>query len=1090
MFISHCDFTGNSAILIYSIANELALHGVSSAVAVPQNPDSIATCGRHRFQVFDYAALVDRGVVFPNGRGPDLVHAWGPREMVRKMTDYAATIYKCPFVVYLEDHEEVILENEFAGSTYAELCRLPMGALDIVVPEHRVHPIRYKDFLKRAGGVTALIDTLLEFKPTHVPGMTFPVGYEPAFLEIPESTEGLRKEYGIASDDIVLVYTGNVHDSNLGEVKSLYLAAGLLRKRGMRIKLIKAGWNQVDMSWVAAAGLTDLVVDLGFVNHQDVPLLLSTANYLVQPGTTSLFNDYRFPSKLPEYFASGRPVVLPYTNVGRWVKDGEEAVVMKDGHAQEIADKVEFLARNPELARRMGAAGRRFAERELAWSKNVPRIKQFYEQVVKVSAEGPARPADATSAVEASDAVNSFGYDKKREAKRLLETRPELPVKLIAFYLPQYHPIPENDEWWGKGFTEWRSVSQALPNFTGHYQPHIPADLGFYDLRVPEVMDQQAELAKSYGLYGFCFYYYWFNGHRLLERPLNQMLERGKPEFPFCICWANESWTRRWDGSAQDVLIAQEYSDDFDERFIRDAIPVLTAPHYIRVNGAPLLLVYRIDELPEARRTADCWRQVFLRETGLPLHLAIVQSFGVSDPRPYGFDSAVEFPPHTRKILIDPQTVPGVAADFTGHIEDYRTAMRGLISKKLPDYSWYRGVMPMWDNTARRGRQGHAIVNSSPSTYATWLRFVVDQALTRSDLQEPLVFINAWNEWAEGAHLEPDQRYGHRYLQATKDGLSKGILDHYRIEGCDVKMDVVEQMLAGRDQSRVCYSRAGAPAAAVPTLASAIDTGTEFKTSKWFSHQSLQTLARRYREFPVSPLSYGTVQDFCDSIDHLTPLTQDGDLTDNQRPWVLKAILSRVPRGGRVLEIGAGEPFVADILYRLGYEVWIADPYDGSGQGPIEFERYRKECPHLHFVRSQFNDEIAGLSENSLDCVYSISVLEHIPDPELLNVFKGMKKYLRPDGIHIHTVDYVHKGKGTDERMAHLLKMVCRSGLTADELQRVLKCLEADPETYYISAESHNRLRGSLPYSEFPMRVCVSIQIVGTRETICGVEER
>ena len=255
------------------------------------------------------------------------------------------------------------------------------------------------------------------------------------------------------------------------------------------------------------------------------------------------------------------------------------------------------------------------------------------------------------------------------------------------------------------------------------------------------------------------------------------------------------------------------------------------------------------------------------------------------------------------------------------------------------------------------------------------------------------------------------------------------------------------------------------------------------KTENLLADAALAAAAERYRTYPVAPLSYGTVRDYCDSFDHLQALaTLNGDLKDLQRPWMLKAILAGAPaRGARLLEIGAGEPFVADLLQRLGHEVWIVDPYDGSGNGPREFRRFRGECRDLKFIREQFSAATRMLKPASFDCIYSISVLEHIPAAGLVGVMAGLRRFLKPDGITIHAVDHVHRGNGAAEHLANLRLMMAGLGHSAEDLERTLAALSADIDTYYLSAESHNRWRGGVPYDEFPMRVCVSIQSCSSR---------
>jgi SAM-dependent methyltransferase len=378
--------------------------------------------------------------------------------------------------------------------------------------------------------------------------------------------------------------------------------------------------------------------------------------------------------------------------------------------------------------------------------------------------------------LESTRGTMSTGLDrvedpgKKSDVSALMDD-----IRLIAFYLPQYHPIPENDRWWGRGFTDWNNVAKATPNFIGHYQPHLPADLGFYDLRMPEVREQQAEMAREYGIDGFCYHHYWFNGRRLLERPFNEVLKTGRPSFPFCLCWANENWTRRWDGAEHEILIAQAHSKEDDIAFIRDIIPAFRDDRYIRVNGKPLLIVYRVSLLPNPQATADIWRAE-CRGLGVgDIYLCAAQSFGITDPRPYGFDAAVEFPPHGLGFFIPEisEDIEMTNPDFTGNIFGYEDVVQFEKKKKRPHYTLFRTVMPSWDNTPRKQNASIIFAHVTPDLYKEWLAHVIEYSNKNLYGDERLVFINAWNEWAEGAHLEPDRKYGDKFLTATKSVLEK-----------------------------------------------------------------------------------------------------------------------------------------------------------------------------------------------------------------------------------------------------------------------------------------------------------------------------
>ncbi len=347
--------------------------------------------------------------------------------------------------------------------------------------------------------------------------------------------------------------------------------------------------------------------------------------------------------------------------------------------------------------------------------------------------------------------------------------------RAIAFYLPQFHPTPENDEWWGKGFTEWTNVARARPLYPGHFQPHIPADLGFYDLRLQETREAQAELARAHGLEGFCYYHYWFGSRRMLERPFEEVLASDRPDLPFCLCWANHSWNSIWQGTRDRILIEQTYPGMEDhENHFNWLLQAFLDERYIRVDGRPLFLIYRPKELPEIERVTAFWRELAQR-AGLPgLYLVGVSHNAGWNPADFGLDACAF------------QRLPKVDGHISWHfpkaklrrwltggrhnltIYRYEDAIRFMHRPVEVVWRDFPTVHPNWDNTPRAGMNGLVLHRSTPELFRRHLREGAERVMEYPE-EERIVFIKAWNEWAEGNYLEPDTEYGTAYLKVLRE---------------------------------------------------------------------------------------------------------------------------------------------------------------------------------------------------------------------------------------------------------------------------------------------------------------------------------
>lgn len=359
-----------------------------------------------------------------------------------------------------------------------------------------------------------------------------------------------------------------------------------------------------------------------------------------------------------------------------------------------------------------------------------------------------------------------------------------LTPRLIAFYLPQFHPIPENDEWWGKGFTEWTNTAKAKPLFKGHYQPNVPADLGFYDLRLPETRAAQAVMAKKYGIEGFCYYHYWFAGRRLLERPFDEVLNSGQPDFPFCLCWANEDWTGIWHGAPNRMLMKQTYPGMEDHKQHFDyLIRAFADPRYIKVEGKPVFVVYRPHDLPDVKAVTDLWRKMAVA-AGFPDLYLIAHHCELDwdPPSLIGFDSVllVRMAPKreymekwaTWRTPIWKLRLKIAAWRRLPTIHQYEHVIDNMVPNVLETREAIPCVIPNWDNTPRSGRNGLTLQGSTPDLFRIQFRKALHFA-SRSPIGQRFVFVKSWNEWAEGNYLEPDLRFGHGYLKVIREELDR-----------------------------------------------------------------------------------------------------------------------------------------------------------------------------------------------------------------------------------------------------------------------------------------------------------------------------
>lgn len=428
--------------------------------------------------------------------------------------------------------------------------------------------------------------------------------------------------------------------------------------------------------------------------------------------------------------------------------------------------------------------------KKLFWA--LPISPKFKEQLrMKYATLKDIREENANQSIELSTNIDKDNYIK--QVLNIPTTKGEgyvdfaehekkdYSVDLIAYYLTQYHPNPQNDEWWGKGTTEWTNVSKAVPQYIGHFQPRLPGELGYYDLRLTDNIARQIELAKNYGIKAFCFYYYWFEGKRLLERPLDLFLKDNSLDIKFCICWANENWTKKFTGTNADILMKVGETNESYINFIYDILDILDDNRYYCISGKPILSIYRPSLIPDANLVISAWKKVVKEKLNKELYVIAVQEKGdKTEWCSFGFDAETEFQPKrvndiakdiTDKMSFINKNFNGTVYDYKDLVENKRFIIESNLKKKV-----YPAIMPMWDNTARRNTAGIIYHGANADLYGKWLKELINQVNNNVKIEKKIVFINAWNEWGEGTYLEPDRENGYAYLEKTYQMLNEALV--------------------------------------------------------------------------------------------------------------------------------------------------------------------------------------------------------------------------------------------------------------------------------------------------------------------------
>jgi len=759
LIVSHSELPENSGLHVDSIGLELTNVGVSIILATPRGPEGGASRYGNCHIAYDDIARLDKPL--------DVVHLWTTRTHVREAYDNVAGANHIT-ILHQEDNEFAITSEDVPRLKSAGLSSQACASSSMTEKlRYRTSGNSYLYLMQKAQGLTNLVESMNYLYSSQKPTCTF---YPSSHLH-DLNIEAQDKTY--TSNIFSVIYSGTIHEHTSFGYAQLNAVLHKLNGEGMRARLLKTG--MVTATQMAIDKHYTHVTNHGFVSASKLIDLISKSDLMVLPWGKEAFDEYRFPSKIPDYILLEKPFLVPNANIVRSFPAAFDPFRLETNGFGELYEKIKDLYSQYSLFPPL-----KFNEDQLSylrswqeshtWRHAASKLKDFYFQLIEANTSNPIvgfAPVMAAS-VKANPEIVQINTEIRNQ------------YRAVAFYLPQYHPIPENDRWWGKGFSEWRGVASAVPQFAGHKQPKLPADTGFYDLRLLENIELQASLAHEAGIRGFCIYHYWFSGKQLLETPLEIYLN-SELTLPFCVCWANEPWSRRYDGTTSELLMDQEYNTQDPELFADHIYPILSDSRYIKINGSPLLLIYNASHISNSLNFIGRIKARLRTAYSCNVHISIVNSFSNFNPFSHGADSSIEFTPYhfDRSLNGIQDYMPTL--DFIGHIEDYYACYAKIYSRQKPPGRAFRCIFPDWDNTARRGPRAHIVANSNPITYShTLFTHVLQSFLLHPE--GDLVFINAWNEWGEGAFLEPDLINGNLFSKLTR--ISQDYAYEYFLHPC------------------------------------------------------------------------------------------------------------------------------------------------------------------------------------------------------------------------------------------------------------------------------------------------------------------